>query len=139
MSKSERERYDRQMLLPGWGAEGQERLKSAKVVVAGAGGLGCPAAVYLAAAGVGDLVVLDKDVFELSNLNRQILGWQRDVGRPKADTAAEKLRALNPEIVVKSLFVEITEENIMLLSGTPWWSWMHWIIGGPASSSMRRV
>jgi adenylyltransferase/sulfurtransferase len=103
------------MLLPGWGAEGQERLKSAKVVVAGAGGLGCPAAVYLAAAGVGDLVVLDKDVFELSNLNRQILGWQRDVGRPKADTAAEKLRALNPEIVVKSLFVEITEENIHAL------------------------
>lgn len=103
------------MLLPGWGAEGQERLKSAKVVVAGAAGLGCPAAVYLAAAGVGDLVVLDKDVFELSNLNRQILGWQRDVGRPKADTAAEKLRALNPEIVVKSLFVEITEENIHAL------------------------
>ena len=115
LSKSERERYDRQMLLPAWGAEGQARLKSAKVVVAGVGGLGCPAAIYLAAAGVGDLVVLDKDAFELSNLNRQILGWQRDVGRPKAEAAAEKLRALNPEIVVKSLVVEITEENIHAL------------------------
>lgn len=112
LSKSERERYDRQMLLPGWGADGQTRLKAAKVVVAGAGGLGCPAAIYLAAAGIGDLVVLDKDAFELSNLNRQILGWQRDVGRPKAEAAAEKLRALNPEIAVKSLVVEITENNI---------------------------
>lgn len=115
LSKSERERYDRQMLLTGWGTEGQERLKSAKVVVVGVGGLGCPAAIYLAAAGVGDLVVLDKDVFELSNLNRQILGWQSDVGRPKAEAAAEKLRALNPEIAVKSLVVEITEENIHAL------------------------
>jgi molybdopterin/thiamine biosynthesis adenylyltransferase len=115
LSKSERERYDRQMLLPGWGTEGQARLKSAKVVVAGSGGLGCPAAVYLAAAGVGDLVVVDKDAFELSNLNRQILGWQRDIGRPKAEAAAEKLRALNPEIGVKSLVVEITEGNIHAL------------------------
>jgi adenylyltransferase/sulfurtransferase len=103
------------MLLPSWGTEGQTRLKSAKVVIAGAGGLGCPAAIYLAAAGVGNLVVMDKDVFELSNLNRQILGWQRDVGRPKAEAAVEKLRALNPEIAVKSLVVEITEENICAL------------------------
>jgi molybdopterin/thiamine biosynthesis adenylyltransferase len=115
LSKAEWERYDRQMLLPGWGAEGQMRLKAAKIVVAGAGGLGCPAAIYLAAAGVGDLVVLDKDAFELSNLNRQILGWQRDVGRPKAEAAAEKLRALNPEIAVHSLVVEITAENISAL------------------------
>jgi adenylyltransferase/sulfurtransferase len=90
-------------------------LKSAKVVVAGSGGLGCPAATYLAAAGVGNLVVIDKDAFELSNLNRQILGWQRDVGRPKAEAAAEKLRALNPDIEVKSLVVEITKENIHTL------------------------
>ena len=112
LSRAELERYDRQMMLPNWGEEGQKRLKVAKVVVAGSGGLGSPASLYLAAAGVGELVIIDKDSFELSNLNRQILGWQRDVGRAKAEAAAEKLRALNPEIVVTPLVVEITEDNI---------------------------
>jgi molybdopterin/thiamine biosynthesis adenylyltransferase len=100
------------MLVPGWGEDGQKKLKSAKVVVAGAGGLGCPASIYLAAAGVGKLVVIDKEEFELSNLNRQILGWQKDIGRLKAEVVAEKLRALNPEVEVKPLVVEITGENI---------------------------
>jgi molybdopterin/thiamine biosynthesis adenylyltransferase len=112
LSRSELERYDRQMLVPGWGEDGQKKLKSAKVVVAGAGGLGCPASIYLAAAGVGKLVVIDKEEFELSNLNRQILGWQKDIGRLKAEVVAEKLRALNPEVEVKPLVVEITGENI---------------------------
>jgi molybdopterin/thiamine biosynthesis adenylyltransferase len=112
LSRAELERYDRQMMMPDWGEEGQKRLKSAKVVVAGSGGLGCPASLYLAAAGVGELVIIDKDAFELSNLNRQILGWQRDVGRAKAAAAAEKLRALNPEIAVNPLVVEITEDNV---------------------------
>ena len=112
LSRAELERYGRQMMLPDWGEKGQKRLKSAKVVVAGSGGLGCPASLYLAAAGVGELVIVDKDAFELSNLNRQILGWQRDVGRAKAEAAAEKLRALNPEIAVIPLVVEITEDTI---------------------------
>jgi len=112
LSESELERYDRQMRIPGWGKRGQKRLKSARVVVAGTGGLGCPASIYLAAAGVGKLVLVDKERFELSNLNRQILGWQKDVGRPKVEAAAEKLRALNPEIEVEALVLEIREENI---------------------------
>lgn len=112
LSKLELERYDRQMLISGWGEEGQKKLKSAKVVVAGVGGLGCPASVYLAAAGVGKLVIVDKEKFELSNLNRQILGWQKDIGRFKSEAAAEKLRALNPDIEIKPLILEITEDNI---------------------------
>lgn len=111
LSKSELERYGRQMLIPGWGKEGQKKLKSARVVVAGAGGLGCPASVYLVAAGIGKLIIIDKEKFELSNLNRQILGWQRDIGRFKAEAAAEKLKALNPEVEVEPVIAEITEEN----------------------------
>jgi len=95
LSKSELERYSRQMLIYGWGKEGQKKLKSAKVVVTGAGGLGCPASLYLVATGIGKLVIIDKEKFELSNLNRQILGWQKDIGRFKAEAAAEKLKALN--------------------------------------------
>lgn len=112
LSKTELERYNRQMLLPNWGKDGQKRLKSAKVIVAGAGGLGCPASLYLAAAGVGKLTIIDKERFELSNLNRQILGWQSDIGCFKAEVVAEKLIALNPEIKVHPLVIEITEENI---------------------------
>jgi adenylyltransferase/sulfurtransferase len=100
------------MLLPNWGKEGQKRLKSAHVIVAGAGGLGCPASLYLAAAGVGKLTIIDKEEFELSNLNRQILGWQSDIGCNKAEVVADKLVALNPEIKVRPLVLEIDEENI---------------------------
>lgn len=112
LSKTELERYTRQMLVPDWGEDGQKRLKSARVVVAGVGGLGCPASIYLAVAGIGKLVVIDKEKFELSNLNRQILGWMNDIGRFKAEVAAEKLMAFNPEIEVNSLIADITEENI---------------------------
>jgi len=112
LSKSELERYSRQMLIYGWGKEGQKKLKSAKVVVTGAGGLGCPASLYLVATGIGKLVIIDKEKFELSNLNRQILGWQKDIGRFKAEAAAEKLKALNPEVEVEPVIAEITEENV---------------------------
>jgi len=118
LSESELERYDRQMLISGWGEEGQKRIKSARVVVTGVGGLGCPASIYLAAAGVGKLVLVDREKFELSNLNRQILGWQEDIGRLKAEAAAEKLRALNPDIKVEAVVVDIKEENVhRLLEG----------------------
>ncbi|MCK4952454.1 HesA/MoeB/ThiF family protein [Candidatus Bathyarchaeota archaeon] len=112
LSNLELERYDRQMLISGWKEEGQKKLKSAKVVVMGAGGLGCPASLYLAAAGVGKLIIIDKDKFELNNLNRQILGWQKDIGRFKSVAAAEKLKELNSYIEITPLILEIKEDNI---------------------------
>jgi molybdopterin/thiamine biosynthesis adenylyltransferase len=112
LSDSELTRYDRQIMIPEWGKEGQEKLKKSKVVVAGSGGLGCPVSLYLGAAGIGKLVIVDKDKFELSNLNRQILGWQEDIGQPKAEAAAEKIRALNPDIEVDARITEITEGNV---------------------------
>jgi len=112
LSKSELERYDRQMLVPGWGEKGQRRLKSAKVVVIGAGGLGCPASLYLTAAGIGELVIVDREKFELNNLNRQVLGWQKDIGHLKAEAAAEKLRKLNSDIKIQPLTTEVTEDNV---------------------------
>ncbi|MHA1238652.1 MAG: HesA/MoeB/ThiF family protein [Candidatus Odinarchaeia archaeon] len=112
LSDKELERYDRQIRIPGWGVEGQLKVKNSKVVVTGCGGLGSPASIYLAAAGVGHLVIIDKEKFELSNLNRQILGWEKDLGRPKVEAAVEKLRQLNPEIKVEGLCIELTEENV---------------------------
>ena len=94
------DRYARHIVLEGVGAEGQLRLKKARAVVIGAGGLGAPILLYLAAAGVGDLEVLDDDDVALSNLQRQVLFVTSDVGRPKADVAAARLAALNPDIRV---------------------------------------
>lgn len=106
------ERYARQALLPGM-EEGQERLRRAAVGIMGVGGLGSPAALYLAAAGVGRLVLADPQLPELSNLNRQVLHWTEDVGAaPKVASAARKLRALNPEVEVAERAVEVTEDNI---------------------------
>ncbi|MEM3065802.1 MAG: HesA/MoeB/ThiF family protein [Nitrososphaerota archaeon] len=111
LSERELERYDRQIKLPNFGIEGQRKLKAAKVLVAGVGGLGTSSALYLAAAGVGRLMLVDKETIELSNLNRQILYTTYDLGKPKAKVAAEKLSSLNPEISVEALTVEINEEN----------------------------
>lgn len=111
LSPDELERYDRQIMMEGWGVEGQERLKASKVAVVGLGGLGCPASLYLAAAGVGTLVLMDGERFELSNLNRQVLGWSEDVGRLKAESAAEKLRALNPNVNVETVCERVDEGN----------------------------
>jgi len=94
-------RYARQVAL--WGAEAQERLASSSVLVAGLGGLGSAAALYLAAAGVGRLVLVDDDRVEESDLNRQVLHWTPDVGRPKVESAAEKLARVNPEVEVVAL------------------------------------
>jgi len=111
LSPSELERYERQMLISGWGVEGQEKLKAARVAVVGIGGLGCSASVYLAAVGVGKIILIDKEKFELNNLNRQILGWQRDIGKFKAEVAKEKLKALNSDIKVEAVVAEITKNN----------------------------
>jgi len=111
-------RYDRQLIIPGWGIKGQLKLKRSKVVVIGAGGLGSPVSMYLTAAGVGNLVIIDRDKYELSNLNRQLLGWQKDVGQPKAMAAKEKLEALNSDINIEAVTKEITEESVQgLLKG----------------------
>jgi molybdopterin/thiamine biosynthesis adenylyltransferase len=105
------ERYDRQMLIGGWGRAGQTKLKRAGVVVAGVGGLGCSAAVYLCAAGVGRIRIIDSDRVELNNLNRQILHWEHDIGRDKAQSAKEKLERLNSEVTVEAVKTAITERN----------------------------
>jgi adenylyltransferase/sulfurtransferase len=90
-------RYSRQILLPEFGIEAQERLLGARVLIVGAGGLGSPVALYLAAAGVGTLAIADDDAVDLSNLQRQILHRQADIGRAKVESAAERIAALNPD------------------------------------------
>jgi adenylyltransferase/sulfurtransferase len=115
LSKRERERYERQILL--FGEEGQERLKEAEIFIAGAGGLGSPAATYLAVAGVGTLTLVDSDVVDRTNLNRQILHADRDIGEKKADSAREKLEEANPDIAVRAIVARIDEGNAARLVG----------------------
>ena len=106
------ERYTRQLPIDGWGEEGQEKLKNATVVIAGAGGLGGPAACYLAAAGVGRIKIVDSDRVELSNLNRQILHSENTLGQLKVDSAKERLKDFNSTIEIEPFPVRITDENI---------------------------
>jgi len=115
LSDRERERYKRQTML--FGEEGQERLKKAHIFVAGAGGLGSPVSIYLAVAGVGTLTVVDKDTVDQSNLNRQILHGQADIGKKKVASAEEKLTALNPDIRVNVVDTTIDETNAARLVG----------------------
>lgn len=111
LTESDFIRYGRQILYPGLGEVGQKKLKQSHVVVAGLGGLGTTASVYLACAGVGHITIVDGDLVELSNLNRQILHWEQDIGEKKALSAARKLAKLNPSIEVTPLFESITEDN----------------------------
>jgi adenylyltransferase/sulfurtransferase len=115
LTKDEREKYDRQMLIRGFGGEGQAKLKRAKVFIAGAGGLGSGTATYLAAAGMGTIRLADHDKVELSNLNRQVLHWDEDIGRKKVDSAADKLKRLNPTVKVEAIEEKLTEANISQL------------------------
>ena len=101
MGRREIERYDRQMMIRGWGHEAQAKLKLASVVVAGLGGLGCPAAIYLCAAGVGRIRMIDKERVDLNNLNRQILYWERDVGRYKAEVAPALMKEFGYQNVMQ--------------------------------------
>jgi molybdopterin/thiamine biosynthesis adenylyltransferase len=110
-SDDEVERYARHLVLREIGGPGQQKLKAAKVLVVGAGGLGGPAALYLAAAGVGTLGLIDADHVSLSNLQRQILFSTKDVGRPKTDRGAQHLAALNPEIELASHPFALTADN----------------------------
>ena len=104
-------RYERQMIIEGFGREGQERLKQTRVVVAGAGGLGSVVSIYLAVAGVGKIRLIDHDRVELGNLNRQVLYGDDDIGRAKVDSAREKLELLNPELTVEAVSETITESD----------------------------
>ena len=104
-------RYARHVILPGIGGDGQRRLMEAKVLVIGAGGLGSPAAMYLAAAGVGTLGLVDFDTVELSNLQRQLLHDTDDVGRPKVDSARDRLNELNPNVEVVAHRTLLSSEN----------------------------
>lgn len=112
MTDQQRLRYSRQIMLPDFGVEGQERLRSARVLVVGLGGLGSPVAMYLAAAGVGRLVLADFDAVDLSNLQRQILHTSDRIGMPKADSAQIALRAINPEVDLISVKRSLTEERL---------------------------
>jgi molybdopterin/thiamine biosynthesis adenylyltransferase/rhodanese-related sulfurtransferase len=111
LQKEELKRYSRQMILPELGLGGQEKLKSAKVLMIGAGGLGCPVLQYLAAAGLGEIGIIDDDVVDETNLHRQILYSHEDIGFKKADVAVEKLRKLNPFIILQSFVERLTIEN----------------------------
>ena len=115
LTKDELERYDRQIMIRGFGEEGQEKLKQAKVFIAGSGGLGSPIAIYLAAAGIGTIRVVDHDRIELSNLNRQVLHWDENIGTRKTDSAAEKLKKLNPGVKIEAIAETITEANVSQL------------------------
>jgi adenylyltransferase/sulfurtransferase len=110
-------RYARQIPLPGWGEAGQSKIKAASVLVAGAGGLGSPVSLYLAAAGVGELRIVDSDVVELSNLNRQILHGEGRLGKPKVESARQTLNALNPGVRVAPFNEPLDEGNIERIAG----------------------
>ncbi|MEM0454175.1 MAG: HesA/MoeB/ThiF family protein [Sulfolobales archaeon] len=115
LNPPELERYDRQIRL--FGVEGQLKLKNSKVLVVGVGGLGCPSSLYLTAAGIGKIVIVDSENVELSNLNRQILHWTDDLGTPKVLSAVKKLRSLNREVDIEAIKAHADEELLRTLIG----------------------
>ena len=115
LSSEEIERYARHIVLRGVGGPGQNKLKAARVLAIGAGGLGSPLLQYLAAAGIGKIGVVDDDVVSLSNLQRQVLHGTDDVGRPKVDSAAAALRRINPHVEVETIAERLDETNARAL------------------------
>jgi len=113
LTREELTRYARHVILPDVGIEGQRRLKGARVVCVGAGGLGSPAAMYLAAAGIGTLGIVDDDAVDASNLQRQILHDSAGLGRPKVESARDRLKAINPNVSVEMHHVRLTSENAL--------------------------
>ena len=111
------DRYARQMLLPEIGAEGQEKLRRTRVLLVGAGGLGSPIALYLVGAGIGSLTIVDDDVVSVSNLHRQVLYGEDEVGQPKAECAARRLRRLNGEVQIQPIVARFTKENADMVAG----------------------
>ena len=117
LTNEEKTRYNRQIILPGWGEEGQKKLKQATVFIAGAGGLGSPVSIYLAAAGVGRLRICDSGEPELSNLNRQVLHTEEDIGKNKTLSAKETIAKINPQVKVENLSDKIEKGNVSQLVG----------------------
>ncbi|HKN60563.1 MAG TPA: ThiF family adenylyltransferase, partial [Candidatus Acidoferrales bacterium] len=115
LSNEEILRYSRHLIMPEVGMEGQLKLKQAKVLCIGTGGLGAPLGLYLAAAGVGRIGLVDFDSVDLTNLQRQILFSTTDVGRPKIEAAAERLHNLNPDIQIDRYETRLTSENALEL------------------------
>jgi len=116
LTPTELDRYGRQIMMAGFGEAGQEKLKNARVFIAGAGGLGSPISIYLANAGIGSIRIVDQDKVELSNLNRQILHWPEDVGRLKVDSAREKLQRMNPDLKLEAIRETMDENNLYQLT-----------------------
>ena len=111
------QRYSRHILLQDVGVEGQEKIMQARVLVVGAGGLGAPVSLYLAAAGIGTIGIIDADVVDLSNLQRQVIHFTRDVGRPKVDSAKEKILAINPDVRVDTYYEFLDSTNALDIIG----------------------
>lgn len=113
LTENELTRYERQIRI--FGEDGQKRLKNAKVFIAGAGGLGSSISTYLTVAGIGRISIVDHDTVELSNLNRQILHWDKDIGKRKGASAKEKLNELNPDVRIAAIPEKIDENNVFEL------------------------
>src|SRR5436190_19833345 len=113
-------RYSRHILLPEVGGKGQKKIAKAKILLVGAGGLGSPAALYLAAAGVGTIGIIDADVVDETNLQRQIVHSTATLGEPKVQSAARTLRELNPDVTVKAFQEQLTSENVDRILGEGW-------------------
>ena len=115
LSSEQRRRYNRHLILEGFGREAQEKLLQAKVLLVGAGGLGSPVALYLAAAGVGTIGVVDGDTVSITNLQRQVLHSTKDINRPKVEVARERIEAINPDVNVRTYELYLNEANAMKL------------------------
>jgi adenylyltransferase/sulfurtransferase len=118
LSRDEIQRYARHLIIPDVGVEGQKRLKAARVLLIGAGGLGSPLALYLAAAGVGHIGLVDFDVVDVTNLQRQILHGTKDIGRPKLDSARDRIADLNPFVELTTYATTLTSHNALDIIGT---------------------
>jgi len=112
-TEAQLERYSRHIILQDIGIEGQSAIQEGKVLIIGAGGLGSPAALYLAAAGVGTIGIADADCVDLSNLQRQVIHFTKDIGRPKVESAAEKMQAINPDIRINTYCEFLQAANIL--------------------------
>ena len=113
LTNQQLERYSRHIILKGIGSRGQKKLLASKVMIIGAGGLGAPAAMYLAAAGVGTIGIADADEVDLSNLQRQIIHTTNDVGKPKVQSAKETMEAINPDVTVNAYHTFVAADNIL--------------------------
>lgn len=113
LTEDQVERYSRHIILPEVGGRGQEKLLAGRILLVGAGGLGSPAALYLAAAGIGTIGVIDADEVDLTNLQRQVIHFTADLGKPKVESAAAKMRAINPDVDVRTYHQRLTAANAL--------------------------